>query len=407
MSSAMDMARPAAAAEAQPARRLLLFGVSRLDNMLAQGHVWYVRHYESYFDAVEVAYLYGSHAPVARGRTRLSGIGANGRFWRSFLAAPWRLWRFAARVRPTHYLTGDIVFSWWTGLLLRWLMGARVVLMPVCTPEEIYRNSGKSFSGLPIVIERALRWLSFRAAATALVARNSPATLAWLRSQRVSQSKLVVADATPEELPDLELLTGLEGVARRRVPRIGSTVTLLYVGRLEREKLCADLIPMMSELVGRGIDARLEIAGDGTLLAAMQRETKERGLDLRVVFHKFVPAERLLPLYEKADIFTSTLTGTALREAALAKLAIVAYAIDFAALLFQDGITAALVSPATPTAMAERVAALAQDIELRRSIADNARQFAAERWTTAAVRRGLAQAFPPHAAAADKQEYTP
>jgi hypothetical protein len=45
--------------------------------MLAKGNVWYVRHYEAYFDRVYVAYMFGSpHEPVTNGNTTLVSLGS-------------------------------------------------------------------------------------------------------------------------------------------------------------------------------------------------------------------------------------------------------------------------------------------------------------------------------------------
>ena len=111
-------------------RRLLLFSVVRLEDMLAKGNVWYVRHYEKYFDEVHVVYLFGEKGQsYSQGQTHLTSIaGSFGGSAFDLLLAPYRLLLFARKIKPSSYLTADIVFTWWTSLFVRIMLNARIVL---------------------------------------------------------------------------------------------------------------------------------------------------------------------------------------------------------------------------------------------------------------------------------------
>lgn len=374
-------------------RRLVIFGMTRLDDMLRKGNVWYVTHYREGFDQVDCAYLIGS-APekVSRGATNLWSIGRPS-FIPSLLIAPWHLWRFVKTREPTHFLTADILTSWWTALPLRVFRKAKVVVMPVCTPDEIYRNSGRTFSGLPKWLEDALIWLSFWSAHSLLVAANSPATRRWLETSRFA-AKVVVAKATPEEMPSIDFLDRLALCKPDERSRGVPPWKLIYVGRLEREKHVESLVHVADRLEQAGFDFVLNLAGGGTLEPDLRREIEVKGLNHRVNFLGFQKAEEVAELLAKSDVFLSTLTGTALKEAALAGLPVIAYAIDYIPDLLTDEVDSMLVAADDAEAMAAAVLRVAHEPGLRTTIADGLSRMARERWSTEAVRLGLRQAFP-------------
>ncbi|MBM3503517.1 MAG: glycosyltransferase family 4 protein [Alphaproteobacteria bacterium] len=377
----------------EPGRRLLLFTVSRLDEVLAKGNIWYVRHYEAYFERVDVAYLYGdSPRELTQGATRLTSIGARGRFWRSLLLAPWHLYRFARREHPTYYLTADVVFSWWTALLLRWFLGAQVVLMPVSLPEEVYRNSRRSMSGVPIWLERLFLKLSFAAAAKIIASKNGEAQVLWLSAEPRAATKLQVLPATVEEFPTREFFVAAESAKTDRA-MVADPVRLLYVGRLHPEKLTRGLIDLVARLRAMGIRAVLRIAGDGPDRPAMEADASTRGVSDAVVWLGYLPNEQLAGEYRDADIFVSTITGTALREAGLCGLPIVAFDADWVKQLLRHEETALLVPVGDIAALASQVARAVNDAALRVKVARNFAALARSRWSLAHVPSSLALAF--------------
>lgn len=373
-------------------RRLLLFGVSRLDELLARGNVWYVRHYESWFDEVDVVYLYGYWPEsIQQGRTRLISLGDKGRFWRNILAAPFRLYRHARRVGPTHYLTADIAFSWWTGLLLRWLGGARIVLMPVCIPDEIYNSTGRSLSGLPICVEKLFLRLSYAAAGKIIMSRNGEASVAWLRGDWQTSRKLQVVPVTVEEFPSAEFFAALARMTTVR--RSSDEARLLYVGRLHREKLVTGLIDMMHYLKIAGVCARLRIAGDGPERAEMEFRAKDLDVADRINWLGSLPNVALVEEYALADVFVSTVTGTALREAGLCCVPIVGYEADWVKQLLRHEETALLVPTGDAAGLAREVARVLADHGLRRRLASNFHAIAKARWSPENIREALRFTF--------------
>lgn len=372
-------------------KTLLLFGFHRLSHMLSKGNVWYVRHYERYFDDVHVLYMLGSEpAEVVQGRSRLISLGSAYRFL-DLLFAPFNLYRHARKVAKPSFLTADMVFGAWETLLVRRLLGARVVMMPVCILPELYAYAGKSLSGLPIWMEKFFVSWSFRISEKVIMGRNSLASLSWLRSDPRTSSKLQEVACTVEEFPPQTFFDALNKVAQKR--QLGGIPTLLYVGRIHHEKMVAGLIDMMAILKENQINARLLMVGDGAERAKLEEKAQELGLASMIEWAGYVASDQLPSVYGRADIFISTNTGTALREAGLACLPIVGYNIDWVRQLLAHGETAMLCEPGDAAGLANNVMLLLRDDELREKIAEAFHHLARGRWAPEKIDLALRETF--------------
>ncbi|SEF65712.1 Glycosyltransferase involved in cell wall bisynthesis [Bryocella elongata] len=84
---------------------------------------------------------------------------------------------------------------------------------------------------------------------------------------------------------------------------------LLSVCRIEANKRIEWMLESLAELergpepLSASIDWRLDLAGRGALLQAMQARAQELGLDARVTFHGFVPDTELERMYDRAHAF--------------------------------------------------------------------------------------------------------
>jgi glycosyltransferase involved in cell wall biosynthesis len=365
--------------------------------MLAKGNVWYVRHYEAYFERVQVAYLLGGPVGAqAQGGTTLVALGG-GRLIIDLLLSPWRLFRFARHVRPSAYLTADQVFGWWTSLLVRVLLRARVRLMPVCQPEVVYAATGRALSALPISVERLFIRLSFAAADRILTARAFGSFVEWLRGVPYVARKLIVVDAIAEALPGMGFLEEVERRAPPPDPGGTAATEVLYVGRLSSEKLVDDLLRMMATLARAGelpAGTRLRLIGDGPERPRLEALARELAIFDRVEFVGVVPNEDLPQHLLRARAFVSTLTGTSLREAALCGLPVVAYDVDWLSGLLVHEQHALLVPHRDFVALGRELRRLLGDAALRRRLSENIRGLARELWSTESVASSLAMAFP-------------
>ena len=367
---------------------LLYFGFSRLEDILEKGNGWYVRHYEQYFDEVYVLYLLG-HYPneVRQGETRLVSLGGRNR-WGDLLLAPWRLARFARELgtNSVFLLTADMVFSWWTAWWVKRKMRRKIVLLPVCIPEQLYQDNKISLSGMPIWLERLFVRYSFYCADVVHTARAFGMFVDWLQGNPSASHKLIITNSIPEAVPSGGFFDRL--AVSPSTSQLGSdpeSVTkLIYVGRLHHEKLVGDLFHMMRFLSDCGFTkdrVRLCLVGGGEEQEALEGLAKELQVDDRVDFIGPVKNEQLPDYLLGSDIFVSPLTGSSLREAALCGLPVVAYDRDWVQGLLEDGKTAMLVPSRDAKAMAEAVMRLIEDKSLRDQLGVQVRRLAEDLWS--------------------------
>lgn len=98
-------------------------------------------------------------------------------------------------------------------------------------------------------------------------------------------------------LEDDDLGRGSEIAAKKSY---GAPLRLLFVGRLWHAKGCDVAIDTLARLRGLGIDATLEIAGDGDERAAYVERCRQHGLLDRVTFYGWLERDPLEQLYAKA-----------------------------------------------------------------------------------------------------------
>lgn len=84
--------------------------------------------------------------------------------------------------------------------------------------------------------------------------------------------------------------------------------TLLFVGRLEKEKHIDELLHALSR-IGSDHSVKLDIVGTGSLRSNLEGLTRRLGLQDRVTFHGAVSDAALLKAYQRADVFV--MPGTA------------------------------------------------------------------------------------------------
>jgi glycosyltransferase involved in cell wall biosynthesis len=164
--------------------------------------------------------------------------------------------------------------------------------------------------------------------------------------------------------------------ARRSLGVAEDAVVVGTIGRLNEQKGHRYLVEAAAALLPSRPKAQVVIVGDGDQMEALKAQAAALGLAPRVTFagHRAdVPA-----LLGAIDVFaiSSTYEGTplALFEAMAAGKAIVSTAVDGCREVLEEGVTALLVPPRDPAALAAALARVVDDGALRRSLADNARE---------------------------------
>lgn len=167
------------------------------------------------------------------------------------------------------------------------------------------------------------------------------------------------------------------------LPVSGDRPIVLFAGRLIYYKGLKYLIDAMAD-----VDADLLIAGKGELRESLERRARERDVEDDVSFLGFVSEEKLHYCYDRADVFV--LPSIAPSEGfGIVQLEAMAYGtpvvntdlpsgVPWASL---DGETGLTVPPEDAGALADALATLVGDPQLREEFGDNARRRVEETFT--------------------------
>jgi len=159
---------------------------------------------------------------------------------------------------------------------------------------------------------------------------------------------------------------------RRSPPGPGRPIEFLSVGRLSTEKGQLGLIDAFGRLIRRGLDARLVLIGGGPMEAALRAAIARRELEDRVELRGPQPEATVLDAMAEADVFvlSSLMEGlpVVLMEALAAELPVIAPSVGGISELVVHRETGLLFAVENWDELAERMAELAQDVDLRARI---------------------------------------
>jgi glycosyltransferase involved in cell wall biosynthesis len=152
----------------------------------------------------------------------------------------------------------------------------------------------------------------------------------------------------------------------------GPGLRIVCVGRLVHLKGQSLLVDAVAELAGRGVDARLELVGDGPKRAELERQAAERGVADRVRLAGSVGQDAIRERYLAADVFclASFAEGVpvVLMEAMALERPVVTTRIMGIPELVEDGVGGLLVPPGDLPSLVAALERLAGDAELRRRL---------------------------------------
>ncbi len=186
--------------------------------------------------------------------------------------------------------------------------------------------------------------------------------------------------SAPADWPKLDVVHMSVDTDRFVPPAAGRSegpLRILDVGRLVPEKGAPVLLDAVDLLTQRGIDVELRLVGGGDLAAELTRIIAERGLDDRVTLVGSVGQDDIVEQYHWADVFClpSFQEGlpVVLMEAMATELPVVTSTINGIPELVKDGSNGFLLPPGRADLLAEALASLASDPELRRRLGNQAR----------------------------------
>jgi len=174
-------------------------------------------------------------------------------------------------------------------------------------------------------------------------------------------------------------------------PVAGRERVVLSVGRLAPRKGLFDFLHCAALLRPRYPDVRFLLVGQGPLEKQLRKEATRLGLDDCLVFAGSLPyaSPPLVEAFQQATVFVlpSLYEGLpgALLDALACGRAVVATNVSSHPEVITDGVNGLLVPPASPRSMADRIAKLLNDDELRERLGKAGRHTIEERFTWAAI----------------------
>jgi len=175
------------------------------------------------------------------------------------------------------------------------------------------------------------------------------------------------------------------------------TFRLAFVARLDHVKGVGELLEAVATLAADLPGLRLDLAGDGPERATYEGTARRLGIADRVTFHGYVDQSGVAELLATADAYVlpSFAEGVpvGLMEAQASGLPVVATQVGGVSELVVDGVTGFVCRPGDRTQLAERIAQLASDPELRRRMGAAGRQRVTVDFNSADEGRRLADLF--------------
>ena len=147
---------------------------------------------------------------------------------------------------------------------------------------------------------------------------------------------------------------------------------LVYVGRLDADKLVLDLVECAALVRERFPDAQLVCAGTGSLVETLRE--RAHALDVQLHLLGAVDLSELPTLVASSDAVVAPHMGYTLIEAGLTGVPIVTYDYDFHAEIIQNGVTGFLAPLGNVRALADRVGDVLADPATAREMGARLRQ---------------------------------
>ncbi len=177
----------------------------------------------------------------------------------------------------------------------------------------------------------------------------------------------------------------------------GLAFTVLTVARLTKQKNIDVLIEALGILRGRGVDAQLQIVGDGDQREFLETKTRDLQLDAFVQFLGTRAQTDLPALYAQCDAFVLPSVregmGLVLAEALLCGAPVIATNSGGVTDIVMENETGLLFPERDAHALADALAKYAREAVYANRLAQNGRAFVAERFTPERVAAQFLQTY--------------
>jgi glycosyltransferase involved in cell wall biosynthesis len=364
-----------------------LFGGPNTNDLTKTSNSWFLKTYEKEFDEVIHLSLSGKKKTVSNGKTSYI-VNATGHQKFDLILSPIKLLLFVLKVNPDQLVTYEQVWLWWMIFPLKLLTKFKVSLIPLTSPEEMYKLTNKSISAIiPIWIEKIFIKLGYISCNTIIAAANTGCFVNILKKSTIINKKLKVLNAVPESIIFPSFLKGFKNLNKAEVIKNGEEkLRLIYVGRLKKIKRIEDLILSFKIVNSKYPNSELKIIGTGPDKKFLETLIKKHSLENNVRLLGFISNGDLPEYLMKSDIFVSPLTGHSLREAALCSLPIVAYNIDWIKGFLTHKLNFYSVEKTSYVLLAAGIIETYEDLELRKTLSANIYKFAIDNWSENAIK---------------------
>jgi len=177
----------------------------------------------------------------------------------------------------------------------------------------------------------------------------------------------------------------------------GDNKHITYVGRMDREKGVFDLVESGKYICNERPDVYFTLVGKGRDLDKLKQKTRKMGLEDRFKFLGQVDRNRLVEIYQDADVFVfpSYHEGlpTVILEAMSCGLPVIATDVRGNRDLISAGENGILVPPRSPGKIAETITTLIEDEKLKEKLGKNARKTIEDKYTWDAVTNRILECY--------------
>jgi glycosyltransferase involved in cell wall biosynthesis len=218
---------------------------------------------------------------------------------------------------------------------------------------------------------------------------NRLTRFALKRADLVTATGLSLAEATLRYMPEREQVTVVPfGVDLERFSPMPSTaheeLVVGTIGRLSMEKGLDILLKATALLARERPNMKVVIAGEGPERGKLERMAKSLGIEANVSFLGEIAYDHVPSTLATFDIFAMPSLaegfGVAAIEAAAMGIPVVGSDVHGIPDVVDHDRTGLLVPPGDEHALAQAITRLAEDVQLRRSMGEQARAFVAERY---------------------------
>jgi glycosyltransferase involved in cell wall biosynthesis len=376
-------------------KKLFYFVPLNFEMCFRKGNISYLRCYEYYFDRNYIIYFNSEKDEVKRiERTIYIGVGGSKYIYVNILKSPLVLLKLYKRILPNVCITTDWLYSFWSALFLR--RKQKFFFFPICFVGQLLERSTPNDMRYKFLENLSIR-LSLRFSQCICVVPSQIKYDPFWETNTLTKNKLIHLSQTVEEYPTIEFLQKVSlpcPIPIAYQDRI--SLKLVTTSRLYAEKLLDEAIQAIQMIVAQGIKVDFYIFGEGAERQSLEALTISLGIKDSVHFMGAAPNEELVPFLQYADIYLSTLTGTAMREAILADLPVVTYKNIMTQMYFDEYGSIGYITPTnTPEALAEGIIWYIKNKDKHSDIKENVRKLK-QRWSPDRLKEALSATFDPY-----------